>query len=559
MTVKKSLWKLIHPFLLLVLTLAVLIPLFTKQLLYTDDGELHAARIANYYLAFKQGQILPRLAPNLDSGYGSPVFNFVYPLPYIIGTLIYMILPATIVFSLNLTVILLTIIGVSGAYYLARQFLDQQQAALTALIYLSTPYTLINIFSRTALGEIAFFAIIPWVMWSAENFIRYKKVTLFNQLAFIFALTLLVLSHQTSIITTLPILIGYYLLRINNQKKFITLIKQLIPIPITALLLTTWYWLPALWEKQYVILDRADTITNYLTQFPTTWSFFFQKVKNLDRFGTYKIVTLGYSSWIIFLSGLTLIKTKNAANKKIIIYLLSAISFTIILMMPFTRPLWIRSGLGNYVQYPWRLLSVVTMSSLLLLIHLLQTKQFNKNYWLSGALIIAGGLSIMTYAQPRGFQDWSDYELFEYFKTTTTFNEFQTIWSAKYTRQYPPDKISFRAPDQKLYEDNMMQAAEFTQLETKSWQGSKMVYQVETDQPVEVIQKTYFFPGWELYVDHKKQLINYQDEEFPGHIIYHLEPGKHQINTKFTQHTPARKIGLIALFIGIISILVMLL
>ena len=155
---KKNLKQLIFPSLLIILTFLILKPLLSSRLLYSDDAELHAARVANYYLAVKQGQILPRWAPNLDSGYGLPVFNFTYPLPYMISTAIFMVLPITIVMSLNLTIILLTITGVLGIYYLARQFsLPPWRSAIAAGLYLTAPYTIINIYSRTALGEIAFF------------------------------------------------------------------------------------------------------------------------------------------------------------------------------------------------------------------------------------------------------------------------------------------------------------------------------------------------------------------------------------------------------------------
>lgn len=168
---------LIWPLFLVTISLLVLKLLLTKRLTYTDDGKLHAARIANYYLAIKQGQLPPRWAPNLDSGYGSPVLNFTYPLPYMLGALIYMALPTTLVLALNLSLILLILTGALGTYFLAKKFaLAGWQSLLAALLYTSAPYTLINIFSRTALGEISFFAFLPWLMWSLEHLFKNHKI-----------------------------------------------------------------------------------------------------------------------------------------------------------------------------------------------------------------------------------------------------------------------------------------------------------------------------------------------------------------------------------------------
>ncbi len=550
---KKKLTQLVLPLLLVVFTFLILKPLFSNQLLYSDDGELHAARIANYYLAIKQDQIPPRWAPNLNSGYGYPVLNFTYPLPYAISTFIYMAFPITIVMSLNLTIILLTMTGVLGIYYLARQFsLSHQKSILAAGIYLTAPYTLINIYSRVALGEIAFFGILPWVMWGVENFIKNKKIKPTISLALLASLSLLILSHQTSLIITLPILTIYYLLRMENKKEIIALIKRIAPIGIISLLITAWYWLPALWEKQFVIIDRAGTVTNYLDQFPAYWSLFFHQITNLEKLDVLKIVSIGYSNLIIILISLYLITKNKIKDQKEIRYLLTIYFLIIILMMPFTKPLWLISGLGHYIQYPWRLLSIVTLVSTLLFIHLFKNQLVN-NFFI-GILFVTSLLSVFVYAQPRGFQSWSDYELFEYFKTTTTFNEFQPIWAAEHTRHFPEEKISLRVSQQKLYDDEILQPADYTNLEIQNWNGSQMNYTIETNELVDIIQKTYFFPGWELTVDDQKQQIKYQDEEFPGHITYSLKPGRHQIQLQFTQNTPTRKIGANAFFIGLISL-----
>ena len=550
---KAKLTQLVFPLLLVIFSLVILRPLFSEQLLYTDDAELHAARVANYYLAVKQGQIPPRLAPNLDSGYGSSVLNFTYPLPYSISTLIYMALPVTIVLALNLTIIILVLSGVLGVYYLAQKFsLKPRHSALASLIYLTAPYTLINIYSRTALGEIAFFAVLPWVMWNIEHFMGGKKVKPIVSLALVGSLALLLLSHQTSLIISAPVLITYYLLRAKNKKQVITLIKRIIPLAAISLLITAWYWLPALIEKKFVILDRADTVTHYLDQFPNQWSFFFHKIKNLERLDVLKIVSIGYSNLLIILISLWQIIKNKSKSRKEVKYLSIIFFSTIILIMPFTRPLWLVSGLGQYIQYPWRLLSLVTLSSTLLFIHLTKNKLIN-NFFI-GVILATSLLSAVVYAQPRGFQSWSDYELFEYFKTTTTFNEFQPIWAAEYTRHFPQEKVSLRVPEKSLYNDDVLQTAEYAQLKIQKWNGSAMSYVIDTEKPVEAIQKTYYFPGWELVVDGQKRVIQYQDEEFPGHITYSLDPGKHQIELKFTNNTPPRKIGFALTLIGALSL-----
>lgn len=83
-----------------------------------------------------------------------------------------------------------------------------------------------------------------------------------------------------------------------------------------------------------------------------------------------------------------------------------------------------------------------------------------------------------------------------------------------------------------------------------------MSYQIAVDQPVEVIQKTYYFPGWELMVDEQARQINYQDPEFPGHIVYSLKPGRHRMKLQFTDHTSSRFYGWILSAIGVAGALI---
>ena len=57
----------------------------------TYDGNSHVARIANYYLAFRDGHFPIRWAPNLNYKFGYPVFQYHYQTPYFAAALFYKI------------------------------------------------------------------------------------------------------------------------------------------------------------------------------------------------------------------------------------------------------------------------------------------------------------------------------------------------------------------------------------------------------------------------------------------------------------------------------------
>jgi hypothetical protein len=152
--------------------------------------------------------------------------------------------------------------------------------------------------------------------------------------------------------------------------------------------------------------------------------------------------------------------------------------------------------------------------------------------------------SVLNHARYRGVQQWSDYELLEYFKPASSFNEDLPIWASKYTRQYPAEKISLRQPGTTFFvNEKPTPAKEANVRGGLFWTGSRMEYTIGTKQPVEVIQKTDYFPGWQVFIDEQPTSIVYEDAEFPGHIIFTVPTGEHRVVTQFTNDTFDRKIA----------------
>ena len=87
----RSLWKRSYSRWLIIIILLSLLPMtlmFTTQALpHTSDGAMHLARIASYYKEVIRGQFPVRWAGDLNYGYGTPIFDFFHPLPYMITTI----------------------------------------------------------------------------------------------------------------------------------------------------------------------------------------------------------------------------------------------------------------------------------------------------------------------------------------------------------------------------------------------------------------------------------------------------------------------------------------
>ena len=73
---------------------------------------------------------------------------------------------------------------------------------------------------------------------------------------------------------------------------------------------------------------------------------------------------------------------------------------------------------------------------------------------------------------------------------------------------------------------------------------TKHEYIIENKEASLIKENTYYFPGWSLYVNGYKKEIEYENEEFPGIIMFELEKGIHHIKLEFKE-TPIRLISLL--------------
>ena len=102
-----------HTFLIL---LALCVPAIYFLLVpgfYEPHDTHHLADIYEMYRAFTSGQLPPRLGPDFIYGYGYPLFNFYYVLPFYLGAFFYAFLGSLTV-SYKLVFLVSVVISVFG-------------------------------------------------------------------------------------------------------------------------------------------------------------------------------------------------------------------------------------------------------------------------------------------------------------------------------------------------------------------------------------------------------------------------------------------------------------
>jgi hypothetical protein len=524
---------------LIILALVSIKPYLSNSFPYTHDGENHLARFANYKLAIREGQFPPRFAPNLLNHYGYPVFNYNYPLanilslPFSFLKINYEITFKIIIFSF----VLAGLIGVNK--WLKSLNFDTKSRIFASGLFALTPYLINALSYRGNIGEVMAFCLLPWLLYFIEQPI--KKPFTKNGLKF-FAQTLVwimfFLSHNIAVLFGTPLLIIYGVFK--YRKKIIKQIS-LISSFVLGIISSLWFWLPAVFEKNLVVLDNANLSSSFSDHFPTLsqllfspLEFGFSKIGSIDSLS----FQIGLVQIFIVLIALVLLFKKKLNSLSKFILFLTLLLF--IFQLQFTSSIWEIIPLVNFIQFPWRL-SMFFGVLLLPLATYVYSKSNKLTKILLLSLIFIQLISVARVKPADYFHKTNiDYDAFS--QTTSTANE-------NLPKDFTYHDFSDWAPTAKILNGEGSVLVD-------NWRGSKRSYQLDLTTESIIVEPTAKFLGWETIIDGQK--IEYIDnEEIKGRLAYQLPAGQYQVNSQFTQNTWPRLIGNIVSVLGIIFLIIL--
>lgn len=526
----------------IVIAVIVCRSLFADHLLVSDDYLFHAARTANYYLALKQGQFPPRWAPNLNASFGYPTFLYTYHLPYAVAAVIHS-LHFSIQQSLNVTIFLFMVIGMLGGYSYAKYKRNSHVlSASLGIVYIVNPYILLNIFWRGAVGEIAFYSLLPYFFWLVDVVIENKRNKLSGLYILLLAvlLSFLILSHVISLIPLGLIVSAYVLLKTWPWSTHFTPFIKLAVAVVLAFLLNAWYLLPAQLEKNLIQFESSKIATIYQHQF-----LHIRDVLDLTRTlhssdFFLQVIQIGPLLYVVLVSLIWLIIKKNnfESSKKYTWLWSSVLVISLALTLAQSRFLWDALGFLRIMQFPWRFLWLSNVAMFFLLIENVKNFSKKEHIIITIVLLVSAAWSAWAYAQPKGFFSRSDYEWYEADTTGSSFNEFTPVGA----------ESGYDVSTKVMVEDDPSSA-----INIETWNGTTMVYTVSVARPSVVVQHTLYFPGWQVKVDNREVPILVDHTNYPGLIVYQLESGTHAVQVSFSGSTPVRQAGIYLSYFGCIG------
>lgn len=480
-------------------------PFFGKGFIPTHDGEYHIIRFMEFYRMLSQGYVFPRWAPTINSGYGLPLFEFMYPFPNYVSA-IFHLCGMGFVTALKVSSACSYLIAVLFCFLWLNRRFSVKSAVVGSIAVAFVPYWFVELYVRGSIGELWAITFLFAALWSIE-----KK----DPLLFTFFVSIIVLCHNGMAMIFIPLVLIYASYRINwRWMGWIAV----------GIGLASWFWLPALAESRYMIglntvglRDHFASIAELLI--PSWGTEFSGSGISANKMSLQIGIAVFLWMFYTFFRVRKLEKTERWEWIGMVVMTIGIISMT----LPWSLPIWNGIGIIQYLQYPWRLLVWLLPMTAWMAAMATHTA---KKMWIPVILVCISILCTFSYTRGAIYAPRDDayYQSRQNFTdgTSSMGNSLSTIWTPwKETRS------------QSMVTDTREQPIAY---ETIQELYLDRVYSIRLMSQDVVRFHILYFPGWHVYVDGKETSIRYTEN---GTIDVDLSAGIHSVEI-IMKETPIR-------------------
>jgi hypothetical protein len=546
--------------------------------------------------ALRDGAFPPRWATDFALGYGYPLFVVYNPLSAALAE-VFNLLGIGVVGGVKM-VYALSLAGSGLAMYLfARALWGQAAGVLAGVLYIYLPYHLADVYVRSAAAETLSLVFPPLVLWASYRLAHPRAPRPLYALCGGLAYAALIFAHNgTAVIFTAVFAAwcGYLLVRssefgvrsstprpvgapalaalaprgdgagraaacpcgmpvgagpgeFRTPNSELRTLAGLAGLGAVAVAVSAAFWLPLVTELRYL---KAEQWTAY--PFPEHFVYPFQFLSPYWGYGFSGPGTrdeIGFQVGVVavFLGVFALRRLWRGPGRGEVAFFAAVTLVLLLAMTPLARPFWAAS-LGSLLQFPWRLLALVTLTAAALggaalggladrLGPLWERVDARPAALLP--LLLLAVVASQAYALPQ-FTPVAPEQVAPRavvdFETTWADRTGLTIWVEEAPRTSPlVAQYQNNLPLQKVVAED----PEAT-VEMRHHGGHSDVARVRAPRPTRVTFLTYDFPGWTTYLDGKPV----PHERVTSHALIGLAvpAGEHEVSARF-ERTPPRVIG----------------
>ena len=499
-----------------------------------------------------------RWMPDAAYGLGYPFFNYYAALPYYLAALL-KLLGLGYIASIKMVQALGFVLSAMAMYGLSRELRNSHAASLAiATLYACAPFHMVNVYVRgDSLSEFYAFVFFPLILWtltrlhhepSARNVawvgLSYAGLILSHNLsAFIFSLFALLYVLLLAASSPAPSKAG-------AQSRASAALKHLGASAAAlglGLLLSAWFWIPALGETAYVDLrDMTSGYFHYGQHFRSSdlvqQNLLFDYAITADR----EPFRMGLLQALLALAGGATLAAKSVRQRRIDIEGAFVALLTLgatLMVTPLSQRLWQHLPLLPMVQFPWRFLSLQAIGTSLLAAYLIPRRP--RLEWVVALVVVGMALvSALGLLQPERLHiseadvNTERILLYEHF-TANIGTTIRADWLPAGVDPRPYTSEALRYNGQKPAP--LVLDGQVSVLESTTQGPTSEGWHVDvTSEEAWLGFHTYYFPGWKARVDGAPAQI----DALPGlgYINLRLTRGPHDVLFQLGE-TPLRRIG----------------
>ncbi len=534
--------------LLLAVALAAAIPLWGPGIVNTrggGDSPFLLQRVHQMAVNLRAGVFPVRWMPDAAYGLGYPFFSYYAALPYYLAGLL-VVVGLDILTAVKITQSLGFLAAALAMYGWMRRLTAHPWAAwLGAVAYTVAPFHLVNVYVRgDSLSEFYAFVFYPLVLWA----LSLPEGRPLRRVGTALAYAGLLLTHNISAFIFTPFILLYVLMRRPDMHT----LKDLGALGL-GLLLSAWFWLPALGESN---LAQLGTVTqgyfHYVNHFRArnlvqNRFFFDYSLSSPDRtpfaMGLPQAVGAALGGLVLLVRLATArVGRSQRSPLQATAYLLLGLILSTLMITPLSKPFWDHLPLLPMVQFPWRFLSVQALFAAAALENvpgIFQVPGTRFTALLCG-LILAAAVLVPLHPDrlPIGPEDVTRerlllYELFTGNIGTTIRHEY--LYRDVVPRPFTSDAVvEPDAPPRAIPLDGAR--LEATQVESAP---TRQVWRV-AGEGGGVAFPLLYWPGWRATVDGEP--VEVGPLEGSGYLALRVPPGEHMV-VLWLGRTPVRAIA----------------
>jgi hypothetical protein len=472
--------------------------------------------------------------PDAAYGLGYPFFSYYAAAPYYLAAILH-VFGLDLLSTIKLTQTIFSIAAALGMYGWARRMLGSRAGGwLAGAAYALAPFHVANLYVRgDSLSEFAAFALYPLILWGADHLA--ERPSAHRTLPLALGYAGLILTHNISALIFSPFIVLYLaVLGWRRKGKRGRVLGFGLMACVLGLLLSAWFWLPALLERDLVQLTAQTTgyffYGNHfrrvdLVQHSTPFDYGIQQGSTPFAMGlTQAMATIAgavtiLASWI---RRRRIDWTEGTA--------LAGLVLSTWMIVPLSRPLWDHLPLLPLVQFPWRFLSVQALFAALVIGALIRALPIGRQVLAATLtlLLAAGGLGALRpdylpiTAEEVTVQRLQLYELFTGNVGSTIRYEYlprsvvPRPWTgpALFDPQAPPQAIPL--------------TGELVVAQEISHRPTRRVWVVEVGgEETQIAFPLYYWAGWQGTVD--GQPVEVGPVPDSGLLALSVPPGEHTI------------------------------